>query len=311
MSIPCTINMGLSGIAFNGPDVGGFFGNTDEELITRWYQAGFLFPFLRNHSTNHTKEQEPWNFGPDCLRRIRATIQTRYRLLPHLYNCFFAHHLTGDPILRPLLYEFDDRAFENTDDQFLIGDSLMVAPIVESAAAGRSVVDRGKRRQERWIRLPEGWWFDLMAGEWIAGGQTIHVGACLDEVPLFVRDGSVIPYFPGKLSNGFLSKREVELHIFSREKTARLDYYIDDRETRRYLEGAYNVARIEAAIAKGEATVRIAESGPLPRGSVKLSPVFYGSAPARVSIERDRVMKRRALRPGTRDWVGRQVPVRA
>lgn len=311
MSIPCTINLGLSGVAFNGPDVGGFFGHTDEELITRWYQAGFLFPFLRNHSTNHTKEQEPWNFGPDCLRRIRATVQTRYRLLPHLYQCFFAHHLTGDPILRPMLYEFEERAFENTDDQFLVGDSLLVAPIVESAATARSVVERGVRRQERCVTLPEGWWFDLMAGAWVSGDRTIPVVACLDEVPIFIRDGGIIPYFHGRLTNGDMALRHIELHIFTKEKTAQLDYHLDDGKSRRYLRGEYNVAHVEARAHAGRAQVRIVETGPLPRGSVRFTPVFYGAALDRVIVERDSKRQQRALRLGTRDWVGRQVPVSA
>ena len=197
MAIPCSLNLGLSGVAFNGPDVGGFVGHTDEELLTRWYQAGFLFPFLRNHSTNHTKEQEPWNFGLQCLARIRDAIYTRYRLLPYLSNCFFAHHLTGDPVLRPLLYEFEDRAFENLDDQFMVGESILVAPVLESAATARSVVVHGVLRHERHVRLPLGWWFDLVAGEWVEGGRTIWCAACLDEVPIFIRDGSIIPNFAG------------------------------------------------------------------------------------------------------------------
>ena len=311
MSIPCAMNLGLSGVAFNGPDVGGFVGHTDEELLTRWYQAGFLFPFLRNHSTNHTKEQEPWNFGPDCLRRIRDAVHTRYRLLPYLYQCFFAHHLTGDPILRPLLYEYPERAFENMDDQFLIGDAILVAPIVESAAVSKSVVAHGVRHQQRHVTLPQGWWFDLTAGDWIAGGRTILCAASLEEVPIFIRDGSIVPWFGGKLRNAGMALSKIELHVFIKERIAQCDYFIDDSETRRYVAGEYNTARIQAAVAGDEATVRIGESGPLPHGSVVFAPVFYGREIARVALETNGARNTRDMKPARRRWVGGEVNVAA
>jgi len=311
MSIPCTINLGLSGVAFNGPDVGGFFGHTDEELITRWYQAGFLFPFLRNHSTNHTKEQEPWNFGPQCLARIRDAVVTRYRLLPYLANCFFAHHLTGDPILRPLLYEFDDAAFENLDDQFMVGASILVAPILECSAVCKSIFVDGVKRQQRYITLPEGWWFDLLAGEWVAGGRTLLYSACLDEVPLFIRDGSILPYFPGKFQNSAMKLTRIELHTFLKERSAQLDYYIDDRETRRYLTGEYNTATIRAEIVGPEVALHLAETGPLPPGTVKFAPVLYGGASATASLTQQGRRVTRQLAPATRRWVGTDVAVRA
>ena len=311
MSIPCTINLGLSGVAFNGPDVGGFCGHTDEELITRWYQAGFLFPFFRNHSTAHTKEQEPWNFGPQCLARIRDAIHTRYRLMPYLYNCFFAHHLTGDPVLRPLLYEFDDAAFENLDDQFMVGDSILMAPIVERADAGGSAVVRGVRRQQRHVMLPEGWWFDLRAGEWISGGRTILCSACLDEVPIFIRDGSIIPYFNGKFRNGDMTLTKIELHIFIKERNAELAYFIEDQKTRRYLKGGYNTAVIRAEISEGEARIQIDEAGGYPTRTITFAPVIYGRETGSAVVEHNGVRKSHRLASATRRWVGSDVAVQA
>ncbi|MEQ1851203.1 MAG: glycoside hydrolase family 31 protein [Chthoniobacteraceae bacterium] len=311
MSIPCTINLGLSGVAFNGPDVGGFCGHTDEELITRWYQAGFLFPFFRNHTTAHTKEQEPWNFGPQCLARIRDAIHTRYRLMPYLYNCFFAHHLTGDPVLRPLLYDFDSPAFENLDDEFMVGDSILMAPIVERADAGRSVVMHGVRRQQRHVALPDGWWFDLRAGEWIPGGRTILCSACLDEVPIFIRDGSIIPYFNGKFRNGDMTLTKIELHTFIKERDAQLDYYIEDQKTRQYLKGSYNTARIRAGNADGETRIVIDEEGRYATGTVEFAPVIYGSEPSRAVLEHNGVRRSRRLQNSTRRWVSTDVSVQA
>jgi len=311
MSIPCTINLGLSGVAFNGPDVGGFFGHTDEELLTRWYQAGFLFPFFRNHSTNHTKEQEPWNFGTPCLARIRDAIYTRYRLMPYLYQCFFAHHLTGDPVLRPLLYEFNEARFENVGDQFLVGDYLLFAPILESCSEGRCIVERGTSRCQRYVALPEGWWFDLMRGEWIAGGGVVQCAASLDEVPIFVRDGAIIPYFNGKFCNGEMPLEKVELHVFVREQTGRLNYYTDDRKTRQYLTGGYNTVRITASIDVEKADMRLDEIGAYEKGTVTFEPVFYGQRIGSVTIEANGEREVRELSASTRRWVGTNVAVMA
>ena len=197
MSIPSTINLGLSGIAFNGPDIGGFAGNTTPHLLVRWFQAGFLFPFFRNHSIMNSKSQEPWAFGPRYLRPIRDVLHTRYRMLPYIYQCFFQHHLTGDPVLRPLLYEFEDRELENLDDQFMLGSSLMAAPIVDDESGGDFIVKGGVRRQLRHITFPAGWWFDLNLGEWVEGGRTIRYAVADDETPLFARDGSIIPWYGG------------------------------------------------------------------------------------------------------------------
>ncbi len=311
MSIPCTINLGLSGVAFNGPDVGGFFGHTDEELLTRWYQAGFLFPFFRNHSTNHTKEQEPWSFGPLCLARIRDAVYTRYRLMPYLYNCFFAHHLAGDPVLRPLLYEFDDKAFENLDNQFMVGASIMVAPILEQATSGNTVVSRGVKSQQRFVTLPQGWWFDLIAGEWIEGGRTIPCSASLDQVPMFVRDGAIIPYYNGRVRNSEMKLTKIELHVFIKDRSAQLDYFIDDCESRKYLEGSYNKASIEAGLDGRNLSVRINETGNRKAGAITFTPVSYGCDASRVTLEQNGQARTRAMKATTRRWVASDVAVRA
>ncbi len=311
MAIPCTINLGLSGVAFNGPDVGGFFGHTEEELITRWYQAGFLFPFFRNHSTNHTKEQEPWNFGPLCLARVRNAIYTRYRLLPYLYNCFFNHHVNGDPVLRPLLYEFEDSAFEFVDDQFMVGSEIMLAPICERASTSNTVVTRGVSRQERHVMLPPGWWFDILRGQWVQGGRTVRAEASLDETLIYIRDGAVIPYFNGKVRNADTTLDDVELHIFSKERTGECEYYIDDRESLDFAKGLYNVASVSATMSAAGATVRITESGNFRKGSVEFSPVFYGSEPKEATMEHDGKVASKTLRSSTRRWIASDVSVLA
>jgi alpha-glucosidase len=310
MSIPCTINLGLSGVAFNGPDVGGFMGHTTPELLVRWYQAGFLFPFFRNHTMLNSKAQEPWQFGTECLAYVRETIKTRYRLLPYLYNCFFEHYLTGDPILRPLMYEYQGREFENLDDQFLIGSQIMIAPILHGEEQGREIVTRGARCQLRSITFPPGWWFDLNRDEWVEGAKTIRYAAGLDEVPLFIRDGSIIPYYPGPLRNSLMDLKALELHIFSREQPASLSYFIDDRQTRRYQTGDYNTVQIDARIGDRQIQVNISEKGNHQTGTVEFAPVLYGRQGEwrAVTVVNGR-SKTANLNPWMREWVCKTIEV--
>ena len=311
MSIPCTINLGLSGVAFNGPDVGGFMGNTTPELLVRWYQAGFLFPFFRNHTIENSKAQEPWQFGPHVTERIRDVLHTRYRLLPYIYQCFFQNYLTGDPILRPLLYEFEDRELENLDDQYLVGDSIMVAPIVESDEQGDFLVAAGVRRQLRHVTFPSGWWYDLNMAEWVEGGRTLRYAAAMSEVPIFVREGAIIPWYNGPLKNGDTPLDDFELHIFARDVTSRISttLYLEDQKTRDYLEGNYNTAVVTVTFAGSEATLETDESGPRKKGGVALDRLVFYGAPFLKTAVTGAAPRRRRLRTAQRRWVGKNLPV--
>ena len=312
MSLPCSLNLSLSGVVFNGPDVGGFMDDVSAELLVRWHQAGCLFPFYRNHSAHFTRRQEPWQFGPAPLAAIRGAIRTRYRLLPYLYQCFFAHWLAGDPIIRPLLYHYLEPEFSDLDDQYMVGDALLVAPILHGEGQGLESIRHGVTVQERPVVLPPGWWFDLNRGEWLEGGRSLPYAAALDELPLFARDGAVLPYYAGPLKNSLMDLSAIELHLFCRDKPVRFDYFLDDRKTQRYADGAYGVARITAEIEGECLRVVIAESGNYPSDTVRFSPVVYGHSELR---ELEITINGRAaiqpLRAGQRDWLCRTLDVQA
>ena len=310
MALPCSLNLSLSGVAFNGPDVGGFMDDTSAELLVRWHQACCLFPFFRNHSAHGSRPQEPWRFGPDALAAIRGAIRARYRLLPYLYQCFFAHWRDGDPVIRPLLYHYDNPEYAHLDDQFLVGDALLVAPILHGEGPGPAIARNGVEYQERRVVLPPGWWFDLNRGVWLAGGGALTCAAAPDELPLFVRDGAALPYYNGPLRNGFMDLSAVELHLFSRERPASLDYFVDDRATRRYEGGDYGLARITAELQGHRLKVDIAEAGPYPRDSVAFAPVLYGRPEAQeLELTVNGRVEARPLRAGQREWLCRMVPV--
>ncbi|MEZ5583191.1 MAG: glycoside hydrolase family 31 protein [Candidatus Competibacteraceae bacterium] len=312
MAIPGSLNLGLSGIAYSGPDVGGFLGHTTAELLIRWYQTCFLFPFFRNHSARNTKPQEPWQFGEPGTTTIREIIKTRYRLLPYLYSCAFQHYLTGDPLIRPLVYEYYDPAYENLDDQYLLGDALLVAPILTAASDGPNTFSQGVRKTHRHVALPPGWWFDLNHGEWLSGGRILDYAAALDEVPLFARDGAIIPYYFGALHNSIMDLRELELHVFSHAQPGKADYYVDDQTTQAYVRSDYNTVAIDAGIEEDRLILTLLETGPCATDTVRFKPVWYGNQPLRQAVVVNNGQAQScSLQPQTRPWLNRQLAVLA
>jgi alpha-glucosidase len=223
-SISMSVNLSLSGIPFNGPDVPGFEGDTTPELAVDWFKAGFLFPFLRNHSSRSTREQEPWAFAPPYQQIITHYIRLRYKLLPYLYNLFIEHTRDGDPILRPIFYEFNDAdaLFDKVDDQFMVGPAILQAPIVY------------ENTTERKLSLPTGQWLEAASGNWIQGGNQLQVKTELNSTPLYIRDGSIIAMLPGERKNQHSDLSKIECHIFISEdqkEPITWNYTFDDGET--------------------------------------------------------------------------------
>ncbi|MDD5350108.1 MAG: glycoside hydrolase family 31 protein [Chthoniobacteraceae bacterium] len=229
-SIATTLNLALSGIPFNGPDAGGFGGDTTPELISDWFKAGFLFPFFRNHSVINSRQQEPWAFGKKTLAVLRRYIQLRYRLRPYLYQLFARHEQTGEAILRPLFYDFQDTArlpLGRVDDQFMVGPWIMQAPFVEEKQASRTVVLPGGQK-----------WYDASEGRWIAGGRKITVRPQAEETPLYIRDGAILPLARLAPEEAGFHAGNADFRIFlSRNAKTATRYVFDDGATFAYQKG--------------------------------------------------------------------------
>jgi alpha-glucosidase len=182
MAMPQLQNLGLSGIAWAGVDVGGFFGDCDGELLARFTEFGIFQPFCRNHSAMGTVAQEPWAFGEPWESICRDMLRLRMRLLPYLYTAFEECHRTGAPVLRPLLFESpDDPATYMADDEFLVGDALLVAPITRPG------------REHRSVYLPAGTWHHWWTGERIDGPAHVLAHAPLGRPALYARSNRPIP----------------------------------------------------------------------------------------------------------------------
>jgi alpha-glucosidase len=241
MSIPMILNMGLSGIPFAGADVGGFAHDTNGELLARWTQVGAFLPYFRNHSAIGFARQEPWSFGEPYESVIRQYIQLRYHFLPHLYTLFHEASTTGLPIVRPLVMEYpQDQTTHNLCDQFLLGTSLLIAPILRPDTEYRAVY------------LPEGNWINYWTGETFTGPQHLLVHAPLDTLPMFVQEGAI--FATGSVISHTGEAQEITYHLYGANGS--YTHYEDNGITFEYENGSYNLLKLEQETSGSIRTVR-------------------------------------------------------
>lgn len=226
-SVPMLLNVGLSGVAFAGADVGGFGKDADSDLLVRWFELGIFYPFFRNHSSMGTRPQEPWAHSPIVEQHIRNLIEMRYRLLPYIQGLFWEHVRTGAPLMRPLVWHYpSDQFAAQVDDQFLFGSEILVAPILQ----------RGKT--QRLVYFPRGLWHPITGGSPIVGGKAHMVELKLGSVPAFVRDGAIIPMAAIMQSTAEYDRMPITFSAYG--DTASGVYFEDDGESFGYREGIFN-----------------------------------------------------------------------
>jgi alpha-glucosidase len=182
LAIPMCLNLSISGQPFVGSDIGGFIGRPGGELFARWLQLGVFTPLMRAHSVINEADKEPWQYGDTYTDINRSTIELRYRLLPYLYSAMHYASVTGIPPMRPLVFDYPtDPEVRRSETEFLFGPDLLVAPVITPGATTRRV------------RLPSGWWCDFWTDSLYAGNSSVEVRAPLEQIPIFVRAGAVIP----------------------------------------------------------------------------------------------------------------------
>jgi alpha-glucosidase len=223
------LNLSVSGVPFCGADVGGFLGNATPELYARWMQFAAFTPFFRGHTDIGTRDHEPWAFGSEVEEISRSCLTIRYRLLPLLYALFAEAHRTGSPVMRPLFWRYqNDPVAVACADQFLLGDDLLVAPVLRAGAVARSVY------------LPNDIWYDFWTGERFEGGDHVLADAPLDRIPLFVRAGALVPMGRERQSIGPRDDEgEVQLHVWPGHSGS-LEWYEDDGTTMQHQSGRFH-----------------------------------------------------------------------
>ena len=220
--------LSISGVSFCGTDIGGFSGEPDGELFTRWIQMGVFSPFMRAHSAGDTAEREPWSFGQEFEDINRKFIELRYRLLPYIYSVFWEHYKHNFPILRPLLmHEQDNILTHSIQDIFTFGDKILVAPVSDPGARTKNVY------------LPSGKWYDYWTHDSYIGGQEHLVSAAIDSMPIFVKAGSVIPEAPLMQYVGEYEVDELIFQIYYSEYEVNSFYYEDHDDTFAFEQNIY------------------------------------------------------------------------
>lgn len=275
LSISMVLNMGLSGAPLIGPDIGGFRGNSSGELFTRWLQAACLMPFFRTHTSFGTAPQEPWSFGQPYEVINRVTIELRYRLLPYLYAVIAQCREYGWPVLRPLFTaEPSNPDIREIDDAYLLGDALLVAPVLQEGAVSRQVY------------LPSGDWYDFWTNECLQGRRVVEVTAPLERLPLFVKGGAAIPLWPDMQYTGEKTVDTLTMRVYPGQHETIL--YEDQGEGLEYERGQYRWIYITTLWDEDTFIIkrRVAGSFEPPYQSIRLEIVGFDEEPAGVRVDR-------------------------
>ncbi|WP_417886026.1 TIM-barrel domain-containing protein [Zunongwangia sp.] len=222
--------LGISGFSYAGTDIGGFADQPSGELFARWIQLGVFHPFCRVHSSGDHGEQEPWYFGEEILDITRKFVELRYQLLPYLYTAFYQYCEENIPIIKPLVYYAqEDIQTHYRADEFIFGDSILVCPIQEPNAHGRRMY------------FPQGRWYNFWNDAIIEGGKELWVDAPLDSMPIFVKEGAMIPKYPVQQYVDEKEIDEISLDIYYKNGLDNAMLYEDSHDGYDYKMGIFNI----------------------------------------------------------------------
>jgi alpha-D-xyloside xylohydrolase len=229
--IPAGLSFAMSGFPYWTTDIGGFFRPTDQytsvdyhELLIRWFEFGTFCPIFRIHG--YRSKTEMWNYGPEVEKILTQYDELRYRMIPYIYSAAWGVTSRGETLMKALPFVYpNDLAVRDVNDEFLFGNSLLVSPVTQPKAAARTVV------------LPAGDdWIDFWTGRMHRGGEKIEADASLDRIPIFVKEGSIVPMGPVVQSTAKVQD-PLEIRIYG-GKDADFELYEDGGDGYAYEHGA-------------------------------------------------------------------------
>ena len=230
-SIPQIATLGMSNFMFNGVDIGGFGGDCNKQLLIRWVEGNILIPFFRNHSTLDTKAQEPYAYDDELMNIYRNYLNIRYALIPYLYNLAKDMNKYGEPMLRTMFYNYpEDINCIDINDQYMVGDSILMAPIL------------AQDTYKRIVYFPKGTWIDYFTNKKYKGEKYYMIDMPLDNTGIYIKENSIIPMYEGLT---YINKKEIDTIIFNLYgKNGKYELYEDDGETLDYEKGIYNLYNV-------------------------------------------------------------------
>jgi len=222
-------SLGVSGVSFTGPDMGGFIGTPTKELFARWMSVGVFTPFLRNHAEINSRRKEPWSFGEDIEEISRQWINKRYRLLPYLYSAFYESTQTGMPVAKTLAIDYpcDEKIYENDfQNEYLFGSEILVAPVSSDKAFCN-------------VYFPAGEWFRISNDRFYNGKTEAIVDCPLDDLPVFVKAGTILPLQSVIQNTSEKPSPVLEIHVYNGKYPNSFTLYEDDGVSYNYENGQY------------------------------------------------------------------------
>jgi len=233
-AIPMLLSQGISGFPFSGADVGGFFGNPDKDLQTRWYQSGAFYPFFRGHTHIDSRRREPYLLGEPYTSIMTEALRLRYSLLPAWYTAFHQAHVDGTPIIKPMFYTHpSEEAAFGIDDQLFVGSTgLLYKPVVQK---DQDSVD---------IYIPDNEvYYDYFTYAVVptTHGKKTTLSAPLDKIPLLLRGGHIFARRDTPRRSSSLMRFDDYTLVVSVAKNglAEGELYVDDGESFEYESGQY------------------------------------------------------------------------
>jgi alpha-glucosidase len=243
MSVPQIMSLGLSGYSLVGADVGGFAGSPPVDLLTRWYELGVFYPIYRDHAAKGTADHEPWASGPEQEAIRKRYIELRYRLLPFIYTAMEETSRTGVPLMEPLFLEYpNEQGLYGEDHEFLFGRDFLVAPVIT------------ERIDAEDIHLPPGDWYDFWTAEKHSSKDQISLHPALEEMPLYVRGGAILPMQPVVQSTNEKPVGPLELRIYP-GSDCRGTLYQDDGLTFAYQKGNFLRVNFTCQVSPGSLSI--------------------------------------------------------
>jgi len=266
ISIAGILLFNMFGIPMIGADICGFFGDTTEELCSRWIQLGAFYPFSRNHNAIGQKDQDPAAFGSQHILLVQQVLDTRYTLLPYLYSLMHEAHVEGSTVARPLFFEFpNDIATYGIDCQFMWGSGLLISPVVTQGVASIQAY------------LPKGRWYEYYTGGIIdSTGETVTLPASFEHTNLHLRGGTIIPIQKPALTTTESRKNSYNLIVaLDEENNANGFLYMDDGDSL-LDEGFANTSLVEFHCTEKTLKTHALRTGYVPHNKDLTSIIIYG-----------------------------------
>lgn len=231
-----------------GHDIGGHIGNhIDPELYVRWMQFGAFSPIMRTHSQkNAGMNKEPWVFDTEHSSIIRQTIRQRYEMAPYIYTMARKAYDEGLSLCRPMYYDYpEDSEAYDFRNQYMFGDDMLVAPITAPGQDGYATLK---------VWLPEGEWYEMPTGTLLQGGQVVERSFALDEYPIYVKAGAVLPMYTDEVMNLSGNDETVVVTVFPGAKAGAFQLYEDNGNDKDYA-SAYATTALSASCSGREQTI--------------------------------------------------------